>query len=103
MVVVVGGGREISTPFVNIRGFMVDANLKSHWYYKYNSLLVVVLFVGARLVVGIPGIFECWTGLSTAPAATGFHIVYFVLGSGASVLRCRASASAAVWLVTECD
>lgn len=69
---------ELSTPCVNVRGFMSDAGLKSHWFYNVNALCLYLVFTVARLCVGIPAIVVCWSGLyAHYHRVGGFLLMYY--------------------------
>jgi hypothetical protein len=45
---------ELSTPFVNLRGFLLSAGMKDHQLYTLNAIATLLSFITARIIFGIP-------------------------------------------------
>jgi len=53
---------EISTPFKNVRYFMIKWGYTKHWLFRITEMAFIASFVYIRLVVGLPAMYEVTDG-----------------------------------------
>ena len=72
---------QLSTPFLNIRGFLWHLKLHSSRLYVANAFVLLFVFFAVRIVFGFYMIFWTWFDLLSVPSVPLLPSLYFFMSS----------------------